>query len=654
MICGHCGKQIPKGAEFCPSCGKRIEYKFENKNKSYLKRIIGIVAGIVIITILVTVIPNIFYSKEKILEAYQEFYHDFYREYADEFENDTLKQEDCSAKIVLSKSGKPMLIIGDIISEAGDGKADVYLYAYEWGKVKEKAILYNIPIYSEEEESKIRVFNRDKKLYLSCMDSMTEQMHLYVYDEKEQEFIDVPTETEGDMKTIVWLIASSEHSRLYELGIFQQNDFEYFLKKMTKKEVKNSEALREYELSMMRKLKDFDDISFTEVIEDNEAWYTKDEKGTIALFRTNYSYISLIKEEIEESEENTYYSIQNNIWKQYINTVEEVTEKDVEKMLSKVDGEEVHKIESGAFYKCDTLEHIEIPSNIQVIGMYAFEGLKIKSVQIQNGVKEIEERGFYDCNELEALEVPDSVVAIGDNIISEYAPTIIYCNKGSAMESYAKENELYYVNGTIEKADSKQIEKIKKQIQTDIKERKWKDAYIEYFNSNEFYDSEAYDHYETLYNNEAEVKLLDINGDKRPEIFVLGDGASDGVVFYMTNDGQVEQYSWHNAYFSCIEGEGKLLLNDIGAGEQAELVFTMDSQGRLKEEHVGVWAMEYSEVQDTVIITYTWDGKKVTESEYNSELNKIFNENKAKLIEESEYGEAYDTLDNLSNIIENY
>ena len=58
---------------------------------------------------------------------------------------------------------------------------------------------------------------------------------------------------------------------------------------MTKKEVKNSEALREYELSMMRKLKDFDDTSFTQVIEDNEAWYTKDEKGTITLFRTNYS-----------------------------------------------------------------------------------------------------------------------------------------------------------------------------------------------------------------------------------------------------------------------------------------------------------------------------------------------------------------------------
>ena len=653
MICGYCGNKIPKDSGFCPSCGKKVEYGFGNKNKNYFKRIIGVVVSVAIIGVIATVIPNVFYSKEKVLKAYREFYNDFYREYADEFSDDTLKREDCSAKIVLSKSGKPMVVIEDIVSEKGDGKANVYLYSYEWGKVKEKASLHNIPIYSEEWDSEIKVFNRDDKLYLSCMDSVTDQTHLYVYDEKEQEFVDVPTEKEEDMKTILWLILSGRYSELYELSRFQQNDFEYFLKNMTKKEVKNGETLRKYEVKMANILEESNNISFNEVIVNDKAWYLKDEKGTITLSGTNDSYISDIKEEMKESKKNIYYSIPSNIWIQYLNEVGKVTEKDMKEILLKANEEEVNRIASEAFYNCDTLEHIEIPSNIQMIGDYAFQESKIKSVQIQNGVKEIEKGAFYDCNELEALEVPDSVVAIGDNIISEYAPTIIYCDKGSAMESYAKENELYYVNGTIEKADSKQVEKIKKQIQADIEERKWKDTYLEYFSSDEFYESEAYDQYVYLYDDEAEVQLVDINQDGRPEIFLLGNTLGFGeMIFYITNDYQVEHYSCgYNAYFQYIESEGKLFYFS-GKSTYNEVVCKMDNQGRLKEEHIGEVTILPGE--DDILEYYTWDGEEVTKQEYDRELNKAFNYNKSKEITCSEYGEVHDTMDDLEELIKNY
>jgi hypothetical protein len=126
---------------------------------------------------------------------------------------------------------------------------------------------------------------------------------------------------------------------------------------------------------------------------------------------------------------------------------------------------EATRIEDNAFMGCESLTHIRIPSNIEVIGIGAFKGCKnlkrivipdsvnhidysafcysgltsiiipgsveyikhgafaycrdLSSVEICNGVRSIGEAAFADCSSLKSIVIPTSVEYIGDEAFAD-------------------------------------------------------------------------------------------------------------------------------------------------------------------------------------------------------------------------------------------
>ena len=60
-----------------------------------------------------------------------------------------------------------------------------------------------------------------------------------------------------------------------------------------------------------------------------------------------------------------------------------------------------------------------LPSNISIIGAYAFYSNNIHDLSLPSTVKEIEESAFEKCEELENLILPDSLETIGDNAFAQ-------------------------------------------------------------------------------------------------------------------------------------------------------------------------------------------------------------------------------------------
>lgn len=56
-----------------------------------------------------------------------------------------------------------------------------------------------------------------------------------------------------------------------------------------------------------------------------------------------------------------------------------------------------------------------LPSNISIIGEYAFYSNCIRDLSLPSAVKEIKKMAFYGCKELRSIILPDSIKAIGDN-----------------------------------------------------------------------------------------------------------------------------------------------------------------------------------------------------------------------------------------------
>ncbi len=98
------------------------------------------------------------------------------------------------------------------------------------------------------------------------------------------------------------------------------------------------------------------------------------------------------------------------------------------------------------FNRCDSIETLTVPGCINTIGSY-FCGTapSLKTVIIEDGVKEIEAFAFRDCNKLSLVVIPDSVTYISDGAFyNNYSgkPTIILSGKkGGIAEQYAKDHD---------------------------------------------------------------------------------------------------------------------------------------------------------------------------------------------------------------------
>ena len=137
--------------------------------------------------------------------------------------------------------------------------------------------------------------------------------------------------------------------------------------------------------------------------------------------------------------------------------------------LSFNNAEKLKKIGSNAFFGCNGLKSIEIPSNIEQLSFGAFQNCaSLEDLVIQNGIAEIPAQCFYGCSELKNVTIPKSVTSIGDRAfmncsklgaveipgsvetIAENAfdgcdNLVIYCKKESRARYYAEENKIPFV-----------------------------------------------------------------------------------------------------------------------------------------------------------------------------------------------------------------
>ena len=116
----------------------------------------------------------------------------------------------------------------------------------------------------------------------------------------------------------------------------------------------------------------------------------------------------------------------------------------------------VTSIGNWAFYGCDKLTSITIPTSVTSIGEWAFSGCyNLTSITIPNSVTSIGEYAFYLCNNLTSVTIPKSVTSIGkeafercDNLTSIKIPKSVTSIGASAFSGCDKLTKIYIPRGT--------------------------------------------------------------------------------------------------------------------------------------------------------------------------------------------------------------
>ncbi len=112
------------------------------------------------------------------------------------------------------------------------------------------------------------------------------------------------------------------------------------------------------------------------------------------------------------------------------------------------DGKTVTGIGERAFYGRNDILSITLPATVKTIGSEAFANCKNISIfEIPDGVTTLD-KAFLGCKSLKTVTIPDSVTSISEETFFGDLKTngggpikrlVIYCSKGSAAESYAKQ-----------------------------------------------------------------------------------------------------------------------------------------------------------------------------------------------------------------------
>jgi len=117
------------------------------------------------------------------------------------------------------------------------------------------------------------------------------------------------------------------------------------------------------------------------------------------------------KSKHDDTEVNHLYTGGEGVWDNYhleykSNAPEEVTSAEIDPS--------VKKIGRYAFYKCDKLKTIVIPTGVEVVGYFAFGACnKLTKVELPSTLKKIEADAFQECESLTAIRVPEGTEEIG-------------------------------------------------------------------------------------------------------------------------------------------------------------------------------------------------------------------------------------------------
>ena len=100
-----------------------------------------------------------------------------------------------------------------------------------------------------------------------------------------------------------------------------------------------------------------------------------------------------------------------------------------------------------SFRDCISLTNIEIPDGVEHIQDMTFYGCtNLTEVKIPNSVTSIGNRVFAYCTSLTEVKIPNSVTYIGSEAFKDCNNLTIYGYVGSTAETYAKENNIPFVD----------------------------------------------------------------------------------------------------------------------------------------------------------------------------------------------------------------
>lgn len=146
-----------------------------------------------------------------------------------------------------------------------------------------------------------------------------------------------------------------------------------------------------------------------------------------------------------------------------------------ERLTSVEMGDSVAEIGGSAFELCYRLASVKLSKGLKKIGMSAFATTALTSVDIPAGVEELSGfnscdnlttviipegvtslglAAFCDCQNLYAIEVPKSVKQIDVTSFQDSEWLTVYGEKGSYVETFAKENNIRFAVGKIPSSSS--------------------------------------------------------------------------------------------------------------------------------------------------------------------------------------------------------
>lgn len=100
------------------------------------------------------------------------------------------------------------------------------------------------------------------------------------------------------------------------------------------------------------------------------------------------------------------------------------------------------------------VQNIILPQTVKKIGAHCFDDLRyLKTLILNEGLKEIGERAIYTCPDLVEIYVPETVESFGECAVGftyEHGRSYkqryftLVCDEESAAEKFCKENEINY------------------------------------------------------------------------------------------------------------------------------------------------------------------------------------------------------------------
>ena len=179
----------------------------------------------------------------------------------------------------------------------------------------------------------------------------------------------------------------------------------------------------------------------------------------------------------------------------------------------------------------------------------------------------------------------------------------------------------------LDKYDSSQLIQWVSQFMMEVSSNEWKEAYINYVNEHgNTYDS--FGHAMEIY------KLVNINNDRIPELYINFGSTAGGDVICTYYDGKVLEQPMWNYGFSYMEGQN--IFRDAGGHMDVyhDKIYSIEN-GQFVLLHEGNYgAADNSHVQfdsdGYPIYDYYWDGTEVSsETEYMNLLNEVYNAQQA-------------------------